>query len=68
MRRSSKKLFRIFENVAQSKYFKSVAQSKYIQKAIAGVSRTKLKLSLEIKGCVGTVAVNIPPPPSDRLW
>ncbi|KAK6643075.1 hypothetical protein RUM43_004578 [Polyplax serrata] len=67
-RRSSKKLFRMFENVAQSKYFKSVAQSKYVQKAIAGVSATKLKLTLEVKSCSGILTVNIPPPPSDRFW
>ncbi|EEB12662.1 hypothetical protein Phum_PHUM196670 [Pediculus humanus corporis] len=67
-RRSSKKLFRMFENVAQSKYFKSVAQTKYVQKAIANVSATNLKLTLEIKSCSGTLAVNIPPPPSDRFW
>lgn len=67
-RRSSQKFLRIVENVAQSKYFKSVAQSKYIKKAVAGISKTKLKLSVDIKGCVGTLAINIPPPPSDRLW
>lgn len=58
----------MFETVAQSKYFKSVAQTKYVQKAIAGFSATKLRLTIEVKSLTGTLTVNIPPPPSDRFW
>lgn len=56
------------ESVAKSKYFKSIAETKYVQKAIAGVSGMKLRLLLEIKSCIGTITVNVPPPPNDRIW
>lgn len=49
-------------------FFFQVAQTKMVQKVIAGVSQTKLRLQVEVKGIVGTVAVNFPPPPSDRVW
>ncbi|KAL0278543.1 UNVERIFIED_CONTAM: hypothetical protein PYX00_000340 [Menopon gallinae] len=68
MRKSSKKLFRMMENFAQSKYFKSLAETKYVQRAIAGVSAMKLRLLLEFKSCIGTIVVNVPPPPNDRIW
>lgn len=33
-----------------------------------GVSNTDLRLKVEIKGISGTIVLNIPPPPSDRVW
>jgi len=33
-----------------------------------GVSNTRLMLTVEVKGLVGKLVLNIPPPPSDRLW
>lgn len=33
-----------------------------------GVSNTEIKLSVEIQYLSGTLAVNIPSPPSDRVW
>jgi len=33
-----------------------------------GVSNTRLMLTVEVNGLVGTLVLNIPPPPSDRLW
>uniref|UniRef100_A0A1Y1M9S9 SMP-LTD domain-containing protein n=1 Tax=Photinus pyralis TaxID=7054 RepID=A0A1Y1M9S9_PHOPY len=38
---------------------------KYI---ILGVSNTDLSLKVELKGFVGTLVLNMPPPPSDRVW
>lgn len=33
-----------------------------------GVSKTEFKLTVEIQYLEGTLALNIPPPPSDRVW
>ena len=33
-----------------------------------GVSNTRLILSVCVESLVGTLAVNVPPSPSDRLW
>lgn len=36
--------------------------------SISGVSNTDLRLTVEVKSIVGTLVLNIPPPPSDRIW
>lgn len=56
------------DRIAASKYFQQATEMKYIKKAMEGVSNTRIMLSVELKGLVGTMAVNLPPPPSDRLW
>ncbi|XP_026281870.2 testis-expressed protein 2 isoform X1 [Frankliniella occidentalis] len=67
-KRAGKKLLRMVDKIAASKYFQQATEMKYIKKAMEGVSNTRIMLSVELKGLVGTLAVNIPPPPSDRLW
>ena len=56
------------DRIAASKYFQQATEMKYIKKAMEGVSNTRIMLSVELKGLVGTLAINLPPPPSDRLW
>ena len=63
-----KKLLRFVDKIAQSKYFQQVAEYKYIRKAMEEVSNTRLVLTVELKSLSGTLAINIPPPPTDRLW
>ncbi|XP_046408967.1 testis-expressed protein 2 isoform X2 [Ischnura elegans] len=65
---SKKKILQMVDKIASSKYFQQATEYKYIKRAMEGVSNTRLVLSVELKGAVGTLAVNIPPPPSDRLW
>ncbi|XP_077979681.1 testis-expressed protein 2-like [Glandiceps talaboti] len=65
---TSKKILRIVNRVAKSKYFQKAAENSYIKKAIEEVSNLPLVLTVEVKGLHGTLAVNLPPPPSDRLW
>ena len=36
--------------------------------AMENVSNCQLLLNVEVKKVVGTIALNIPPHPSDRLW
>lgn len=33
-----------------------------------GISSTRLLLNVDVTRLEGTMTVNIPPPPSDRLW
>ncbi|XP_023714562.1 testis-expressed protein 2 isoform X3 [Cryptotermes secundus] len=65
---TGKKLMNVMNKIAASKYFQQATEYKYIKRAIEGVSNTRLILSVEVNGLVGTLVLNIPPPPSDRLW
>lgn len=33
-----------------------------------GVSNTDLRLKVEVRGLFGNLVLNMPPPPSDRIW
>lgn len=37
-------------------------------KLILGVSNTDLRLTVEVRSIEGTLVLNIPPPPTDRIW
>ncbi|ELT97380.1 hypothetical protein CAPTEDRAFT_98974, partial [Capitella teleta] len=63
-----RKFLRIVDRITQSKYFQQATEYKYIKKAMEGVSNTRLELKVELRRLCGTMAVNIPHPPSDRIW
>ena len=65
---AGKKIWRLVDKIAQSKYFQQATEYKYIKKAMEEVSNTPLMLTVELRSVVGTLAINIPPPPTDRLW
>ncbi|XP_068081873.1 testis-expressed protein 2 [Anabrus simplex] len=65
---TGKKILRMVNKIAASKYFQHVTEYKYIKRAMEEVSNTKIMLTVELNGVVGTLALNIPPHPSDRLW
>ncbi|XP_021935700.1 testis-expressed protein 2 isoform X4 [Zootermopsis nevadensis] len=65
---TGRKFMNVVNKIAASKYFQQATENKYIKRAIEGVSNTRLMLTVEVNGLVGTVVLNIPPPPSDRLW
>ncbi|XP_052775563.1 testis-expressed protein 2-like [Mya arenaria] len=65
---AGKTLLKYINKIAASKYFQSVSENKYVKKAMTGVSNTPLVLTVEVQRLSGTLAINIPPPPSDRLW
>ncbi|KAL1117285.1 hypothetical protein AAG570_004611 [Ranatra chinensis] len=66
--RPAPKMLSMVEKIAASKRFQQVTDMKYVKKAMEGVSNTNISLIVEVKGLVGTLVVNIPPPPSDRVW
>ncbi|KAL1494416.1 hypothetical protein ABEB36_010018 [Hypothenemus hampei] len=64
----SKKFIKMVDRIAESKFFQVATDNRYIKKAMEGVSNTELRLTVELKALSGTVVLNIPPPPSDRIW
>jgi hypothetical protein len=59
---------RFVDKITKSKYFQKAAETEFIKKKIEEVSNTPLLLTVEVQECRGTLAVNIPPPPTDRIW
>ncbi|XP_036195873.1 testis-expressed protein 2 isoform X5 [Myotis myotis] len=62
------KIMRFVDKITKSKYFQKATETEFIKKKIEEVSNTPLLLTVEVQECRGTLAVNIPPPPSDRIW
>ncbi|XP_056641762.1 testis-expressed protein 2 isoform X3 [Diorhabda sublineata] len=63
-----KNLMKMVDRLAESKFFQAATENRYIKKAMEGVSNTHLRLKVEVKSLVGTLVLNIPPPPTDRIW
>ncbi|XP_066515381.1 testis-expressed protein 2-like [Hoplias malabaricus] len=62
------KIMRFVDKITKSKYFQKAAETEFIRKKMEEVSNTPLLLTVELQECRGTLAVNIPPPPTDRVW
>ncbi|XP_035432519.2 testis-expressed protein 2 isoform X2 [Spodoptera frugiperda] len=65
---SKKKFLRMVDKIATNKYFQQVTDYKYVKRAMEGLSNTDIKLHLEVHALEGRLAINLPPPPHDRLW
>uniref|UniRef100_A0A3Q3BCN8 SMP-LTD domain-containing protein n=1 Tax=Kryptolebias marmoratus TaxID=37003 RepID=A0A3Q3BCN8_KRYMA len=65
---TGRKILRFVDKIAKSKYFQKATENDYIKKKIAEVSNMPLMLSVEVLELSGTLAINIPPPPTDRIW
>ena len=65
---TGKKIMKYINKITASNYFQRATELKYIKKAMTEVSNTPLVLTVEVQKLNGTMAINIPPPPSDRLW
>ncbi|XP_018562200.1 testis-expressed protein 2-like isoform X2 [Anoplophora glabripennis] len=65
---SGKKFIKMVDRLAESKIFQAATENRYIKKAMEGVSNTDLRLKVEVKAIMGTLVLNVPPPPSDRVW
>nr|XP_033818004.1 testis-expressed protein 2 isoform X2 [Geotrypetes seraphini] len=62
------KIMRFVDKITKSKYFQKATETEFIKKKIEEVSNTPLLLTVEVQEFKGTLAVNIPPPPTDRIW
>lgn len=56
------------DKIAKSKYFQKAAENEFIKKKFEEMSNTPLLLTVEVQELSGTLVVNIPPPPTDRIW
>ncbi|XP_041134300.1 testis-expressed protein 2-like [Polyodon spathula] len=65
---TSRKILRFVDKIAKSKYFQKATENEFIKKKIKEVSNTPVLLTVEVQELSGKLAVNIPPPPTDRLW
>lgn len=63
-----RRLLRLVDTVAGSRYFQHASQWGVLQKAMRGVSNTKIELAVTVERLCGALTVNIAPQPSDRLW
>lgn len=64
----SSKIMRFVDKITKSKYFQKATETEFIKKKMEEVSNTPLLLTVEVQELQGTLAVNIPPPPTDRIW
>lgn len=64
----SSKIMRFVDKITKSKYFQKATETEFIKKKMEEVSNTPLLLTVEVQELHGTLAVNIPPPPTDRIW
>ena len=62
------KIMRFVDKIAKSKYFQKATETEFIKKRMEEVSNTPLLLTVAVQECRGSLAVNIPPPPTDRTW
>ncbi|XP_062914944.1 testis-expressed protein 2 isoform X1 [Mobula hypostoma] len=65
---TSRKILKFVDKIAKSKYFQKATENEFIKKKIEEVSNTPLILTVEVQELTGMLAVNIPPPPTDRIW
>ncbi|XP_018649757.1 hypothetical protein Smp_022630 [Schistosoma mansoni] len=65
---SRRRIIRIVDRITKSSYFQRAVDTKLVQRGMERLSNTPIILQVEIQMLSGTLLVNIPPPPSDRLW
>uniref|UniRef100_A0A8C5N6M3 Testis-expressed protein 2-like n=1 Tax=Gouania willdenowi TaxID=441366 RepID=A0A8C5N6M3_GOUWI len=61
-------ILRFVDKIAKSKYFQKAAENEFIKKKFEEMSNTPLLLTVEVQELSGILVVNIPPPPTDRIW
>uniref|UniRef100_A0A3Q4AHW9 SMP-LTD domain-containing protein n=1 Tax=Mola mola TaxID=94237 RepID=A0A3Q4AHW9_MOLML len=66
MHKSQKKIF--VDRIAKSKYFQKATENEFIKKKFEEMSNTPLLLTVEVHELSGTLVINVPPPPTDRIW
>ncbi|CAD5216744.1 unnamed protein product [Bursaphelenchus xylophilus] len=67
-KKTGRKILNLVDKIASSNIFKEASELKPIRKMMEDISSTRLMLNVEITELSGTMTINVPPPPSDRLW
>ncbi|KAK0168955.1 hypothetical protein PV327_002711 [Microctonus hyperodae] len=65
---SGRKFLSMVDKLAANKYFQHAAELSYVRRAMEGVSNTEIRLMVSVSSIEGCLSINIPPPPSDRIW
>ncbi|XP_056286625.1 testis-expressed protein 2 isoform X2 [Pseudoliparis swirei] len=66
--KTGRRILRFVDKIAKSKYFQKATENEFIRKKFEEMSNTPLLLTVEVRELSGTLVVNIPPPPTDRIW
>ncbi|XP_059179986.1 testis-expressed protein 2 [Centropristis striata] len=66
--KTGRKILRFVDKIAKSKYFQKATENEFIKKKFEEMSNTPLLLTVEVQELTGTLVVNIPAPPTDRIW
>ncbi|XP_061612402.1 testis-expressed protein 2 isoform X4 [Phyllopteryx taeniolatus] len=66
--RTGRKILRFVDKIAKSRYFQKATENEFIKKKFEEMSNTPLLLTVEVQELSGSLVVNIPPPPTDRIW
>ncbi|XP_018787857.1 PREDICTED: uncharacterized protein LOC108968336 isoform X2 [Bactrocera latifrons] len=64
---NARRIFRIVDRIAASNFFQYATDLPVVQRAIENMN-TNITLRVDLRGLVGRGVINIPPPPSDRIW
>ncbi|XP_054732223.1 uncharacterized protein LOC129240455 isoform X1 [Anastrepha obliqua] len=64
---NARRIFRIVDRIAASNFFQYATDLPVVQRAIENMN-TNITLRIDLRGLVGRGVINIPPPPSDRIW
>ncbi|XP_034716305.1 testis-expressed protein 2 [Etheostoma cragini] len=66
--KTGRKILRFVDKIAKSKCFQKATENEFIKKKFEEMSNTPLLLTVEVQELSGALVVNIPPPPTDRIW
>ncbi|KAH8319289.1 hypothetical protein KR067_002891 [Drosophila pandora] len=64
---NARRIFKIVDRIAASNLFQYATELPYVQRAMENMN-ANITLRVDLKGMVARGTINIPPPPSDRLW
>ena len=62
------KVMTAFDRLAKSHTVKKLKEKQFVKNIINDISKTHLVLTVQVQFAQGSILVNIPPPPTDRLW
>ncbi|XP_041631375.1 uncharacterized protein [Drosophila kikkawai] len=64
---NARRIFKIVDRIAASNLFQYATELPYVQRAMENMN-ANITLRVDLKGMVARGTLNIPPPPSDRVW
>ncbi|KAH8415554.1 hypothetical protein KR222_004593, partial [Zaprionus bogoriensis] len=64
---NARRIFKIVDRIATSNLFQYATELPYVQRAMENMS-ANITLRVDLNGLVARGTLNIPPPPSDRVW